>query len=370
MTRSTYALFRQSLCFHVALAATLSNDEMGPTHVSLHINADGSAVPRALMRQEDQSALGAMSEVDSPEQDSIWARFFGTGSASVPDILAVPAETAAADLPQTVSEGSPEATVQPANSSSNATATTGAAESVTITTEDGKVIKTKTTITNTFSKVAAGIKHFATQDCKDTWEPEWSSEAAEENCQLWAANSDWGALAAAASVKIACEDEWAQAHCTATCGCEVVRAAQLDRAILKTVKGLGLSKKQVEEVSSTLKTITSSAKEAVLHVMGTAAVALNKTAAVSALAPATTTEPAGPASDEKSTASTSTTTQPAPAPSDIIAWSHALGVDEEQAKQLNATLQLIPKQHYDEILEVLKSIARAQPSTTDRKSVV
>ena len=100
-------------------------------------------------------------------------------------------------------------------------------------------------------------------------------------------------------------------------------------------------------------------------------------------------EPAGPASDEKSTASTSTTTQPAPAPSDIIAWSHALGVDEEilglarmpsgcvqrdilrghrcnlrresecfheprQAKQLNATLQLIPKQHYDEILEVLK----------------
>lgn len=84
--------------------------------------------------------------------------------ASVPDILAVPAETAAADLPQTVSEGSPEATVQPANSSSNATATTGAAESVTITTEDGKVIKTKTTITNTFSKVAAGIKHFATQD--------------------------------------------------------------------------------------------------------------------------------------------------------------------------------------------------------------
>jgi len=337
---------------------------MGPTHVSLHINADGSAVPRALMRQEDQSALGAMSEVDSPEQDSIWARFFGTGSASVPDILAVPAETAAADLPQTVSEGSPEATVQPANSSSNATATTGAAESVTITTEDGKVIKTKTTITNTFSKVAAGIKHFATQDCKDTWEPEWSSEAAEENCQLWAANSDWGALAAAASVKIACEDEWAQAHCTATCGCEVVRAAQLDRAILKTVKGLGLSKKQVEEVSSTLKTITSSAKEAVLHVMGTAAVALNKTAAVSALAPATTTEPAGPASDEKSTASTSTTTQPAPAPSDIIAWSHALGVDEEQAKQLNATLQLIPKQHYDEILEVLKSIARAQPSTT------
>ena len=87
--------------------------------------------------------------------------------ASVPDILAVPAETA--DLPQTVSEvseGSPEAeaAVQPANSSSNATATTGAAGSVTITTEDGKVIKTKTTITNTFSKVAAGIKHFATQD--------------------------------------------------------------------------------------------------------------------------------------------------------------------------------------------------------------
>lgn len=177
---------------------------------------------------QDQSTLGAMSEVDSPEQDSIWARFFGSSmhpialchfvvyanhqrvrflsfevlwnwqslgrtliprmlgisihaesvrenyssfdlGASVPDILAVPAKTAAADLPQTVSEvseGSPEAeaAVQPANSSSNATATTGAAGSVTITTEDGKVIKTKTTITNTFNKVAAGIKHFATQD--------------------------------------------------------------------------------------------------------------------------------------------------------------------------------------------------------------
>lgn len=27
---------------------------------------------------QDQSTLGAMSEVDSPEQDSIWARFFGS----------------------------------------------------------------------------------------------------------------------------------------------------------------------------------------------------------------------------------------------------------------------------------------------------
>lgn len=97
-------------------------------------------------------------------------RFIYTTGASVPDILAVPAESA--DLPQTVSEGSPEAAVQPANSSTNATVSTGAkvstgaAGSVTITTEDGKVIKTKTTITNTFSKVAAGIKHFATQDCQ------------------------------------------------------------------------------------------------------------------------------------------------------------------------------------------------------------
>ena len=180
---------------------------------------------KSVLCLQDQSALGAMSEVDSPEQDSIWARFLGSMhpivsgackrqrrflsfevlwnwqslgrtlipnmlgissaesvreshssfdlGASVPDILAVPAESA--DLPQTVSEGSPgspEAAVQPANSSTNATVSTGAkvstgaAGSVTITTEDGKVIKTKTTITKTFSKVAAGIKHFATQDCQ------------------------------------------------------------------------------------------------------------------------------------------------------------------------------------------------------------
>lgn len=44
--------------------------------------------------------------------------------------------------------------------------------------------------------------------------------------------------------------------------------------------------------------------------------------------------------------------------------SHALGFDAELGQQLNATLQLIPKQHYDDILEVLKSIERAQTSTT------
>lgn len=126
---------------------------------------------------------------------------------------------------------------------------------------------------------------------------------------------------------------------------------------------------QMKEVTSTLETITSSAKEAVLHVMGTAAVALNKTDALHALTAGTTTAP-GPseasskssASSKKSSASTTTTT-PAAA-SDVIAMSHALGFDAELGQQLNATLQLIPKQHYDDILEVLKSIERAQTSTT------
>lgn len=375
MVGSTHGLFHLSpLCFHLALAATLSNtDESRPPHVKFQIDAHGSVVPRALMRQEDQHVLSAMPELDSP-QDTLWGRFFGTGSASVPDVLAVPAESS--DL-ATVSEGS---SVTPASASSsnasNATSTnttsgntsgiTGTATTVSTNGSNG----TKAVSTSTFGKVAAHIKSLSTQDCKDTWEPEWSSEAPEENCELWAADGDWGALATAASVKIACEGEWAQAHCAATCGCEVVKGAKLDQAILKLAKGLGLSQKQMEEVTSTLETITSSAKEAVLHVMGTAAVALNKTDALHALTAGTTTASGGlskassksSASSQKSLASTTTTT-PAAA-SDVIAMSHALGFDAELGQQLNATLQLIPKQHYDDILEVLKSIQRAQTSTT------
>lgn len=369
-TPSTYGLFHLSpLCFHFALAATLSNtDESRPPHVKFQIDAHGSAVPRALMRQEDQHILSAMPELDSP-QDTLWGRFFGTGSASIPDVLAVPAESSDLATPASASRGN-------ASNASNATSTnttsgntsdiTGAK---TASTNGTKAASTKAVSTSTFGKMAAHIKSLSTQDCQDTWEPEWSSEAPEENCQLWAANGDWGALATAASVKTACEGEWAQAHCAATCGCEAVKGAKLDQAILKLAKGLGLSQKQMKEVTSTLETITSSAKEAVLHVMGTAAVALNKTDALHALTAGTTTAP-GPseasskssASSKESSASTTTTT-PAAA-SDVIAMSHALGFDAELGQQLNATLQLIPKQHYDDILEVLKSIERAQTSTT------
>lgn len=369
-TPSTYGLFHLSpLCFHFALAATLSNtDESRPPHVKFQIDAHGSAVPRALMRQEDQHILSAMPELDSP-QDTLWGRFFGTGSASIPDVLAVPAESSDLATPASASSGN-------ASNASNATSTNTASGNTsditgakTASTNGTKAASTKAVSTSTFGKMAAHIKSLSTQDCQDTWEPEWSSEAPEENCQLWAANGDWGALATAASVKTACEGEWAQAHCAATCGCEAVKGAKLDQAILKLAKGLGLSQKQMKEVTSTLETITSSAKEAVLHVMGTAAVALNKTDALHALTAGTTTAP-GPseasskssASSKESSASTTTTT-PAAA-SDVIAMSHALGFDAELGQQLNATLQLIPKQHYDDILEVLKSIERAQTSTT------
>lgn len=381
-TGSTHGLFHLSpLCFHLALAATLSTDES--RHVTFQIDAHGSAVPRALMRQEDQNTLSAMPELDSP-QDTLWGRFFGTGSASVPDVLAVPAESSALATPATPASASSgnasnASNATSTNTSGNTSGITGTAKTAKTASTNGtngtkaakaaKAASTKAVSTSTFGKVAAHIKSLSTQDCKDTWEPEWSSEAAEENCQLWAANGDWGALATAASVKIACEGEWAQAHCAATCGCEVVKGAKLDQAILKLAKGLGLSQKQMKEVTSTLETITSSAKEAVLHVMGTAAVALNKTDALHALTAGTTTAP-GPseasskssASSKKSSASTTTTT-PAAA-SDVIAMSHALGFDAELGQQLNATLQLIPKQHYDDILEVLKSIERAQTSTT------
>lgn len=279
-TGSTHGLFHLSpLCFHLALAATLSTDES--RHVKFQIDAHGSAVPRALMRQEDQNTLSAMPELDSP-QDTLWGRFFGTGSASVPDVLAVPAESSALATPATPASASSgnasnASNATSTNTSGNTSGITGTAKTAKTASTNGtngtkaakaaKAASTKAVSTSTFGKVAAHIKSLSTQDCKDTWEPEWSSEAAEENCQLWAANGDWGALATAASVKIACEGEWAQAHCAATCGCEVVKGAKLDQAILKLTKGLGLSQKQMKEVTSTLETITSSAKEAVLHVM-------------------------------------------------------------------------------------------------------
>jgi len=274
-----------------------------------------------------------MPELDSP-QDTLWGRFFGTGSASVPDVLAVPAESSALATPASASSGN-------ASNASNATSTTRTSGNTsgitgtakTASTNGTKAASTKAVSTSTFGKVAAHIKSLSMQDCKDTWEPEWSSEAAEENCQVWAANGDWGALATAASVKIACEGEWAQAHCAATCGCEVVKGAKLDQAILKLARGLGLSQKQMKEVTSTLETITSSAKEAVLHVMGTAAVALNKTDALHALTAGTTTAPGPSEASSKSSASkkssaSTTTTTPAAA-SDVIAMSHALGFDAE-----------------------------------------
>eukprot|EP00913_Durusdinium_trenchii_P011023 g10347.t1 len=75
----------------------------------------------------------------------------------------------------------------------------------------------------------------------------------------------------------------------------------------------------------------------------------------------------GDATDEGS-AEESTTISPAAA-SDIIRMSAALGLDTEQAKQLNATLQLIDPEHYDDVLDVLTAIHKSASTTTTSTAV-
>eukprot|EP00437_Effrenium_voratum_P013978 CAMPEP_0181454092 /NCGR_PEP_ID=MMETSP1110-20121109/30059_1 /TAXON_ID=174948 /ORGANISM="Symbiodinium sp., Strain CCMP421" /LENGTH=635 /DNA_ID=CAMNT_0023578425 /DNA_START=62 /DNA_END=1969 /DNA_ORIENTATION=+ len=326
MVWNTQGLFHLTLGFSSFLLVLASSIEESqrPRHVKLEVDAHGG--PRALMRQEDHSATH---DAEEGPQDTMWARFFGTGSASIPDVAASSASATNGTMTENLTM----------------------AENLTKLENISKVVLGSMEVngTNLSSLTDAVLAKLTNteQDCKDTWEPEWSTLTAEENCENWAKDSGWGALSSASSLQSACLGEWAQVNCMATCGCAEMRNKRIVKAIMTAAQGLRLSSQQMEHLSDTLEQVKPESRESIMHVMAVVASVLRNAWYASHTSTATT-----------------TTTEPPILASDILALARELGFNAEQIQQLDLTLQLIDPGHYDDILATLTSIARARPTTS------
>mmetsp|Transcript_62199 Transcript_62199/g.145767 ORF Transcript_62199/g.145767 Transcript_62199/m.145767 type:complete len:830 (-) Transcript_62199:69-2558(-) len=215
-----------------------------------------------------------------------------------------------------------------------------------------KISSTSSTLSKEDADAAAASME-STEDCKDRWTPEWSSLLPEENCQRWASNNEWGALANSSTLTIACHGPWAQSHCMATCGCEAVRHMRLNEAIHKAAARLGYNALENSQLDIVLDRMTTESKVALMEILAHMVAMIN---------PVTSTY--------TSTVTTTLTTTTTVGVHTIMDLIDQLGLSAEQARQLNSTLGLIDPDHYTEILAVLRLILGASSSGMSSEEVI